>query len=78
MREGTRLGVPWELTWSCYEGGNEACGECDTCLLRQLWADNYDGLDRAVDAHVTRLRKKLGAYGERIVTVWGVGYRFEP
>jgi queuosine biosynthesis protein QueC len=34
VREGTRLGVPWELTWSCYEGGNEACGECDTCLLR--------------------------------------------
>jgi DNA-binding response OmpR family regulator len=49
-----------------------------TFLLRQLWADDYDGLDRTVDAHVTRLRKKLGAYGERIVTVWSVGYRFEP
>jgi queuosine biosynthesis protein QueC len=34
VREGTRLGVPWELTWSCYEGRDEACGECDTCLLR--------------------------------------------
>jgi DNA-binding response OmpR family regulator len=49
-----------------------------TFLLRQLWADDFDGLDRTIDAHVTRLRKKLGAYGERIVTVWGVGYRFEP
>jgi len=34
VREGTRLGVPWELTWSCYEGGEVACGQCDTCLLR--------------------------------------------
>jgi 7-cyano-7-deazaguanine synthase len=34
VREGTRLGVPWELTWSCYEGLEEACGKCDSCLLR--------------------------------------------
>lgn len=47
-------------------------------LLERLWADDYEGLDRTVDAHVTRLRRKLGPFGERIVTVWGVGYRFEP
>jgi 7-cyano-7-deazaguanine synthase len=34
VREGTRLGVPWELTWSCYAGGEQACGRCDSCLLR--------------------------------------------
>jgi 7-cyano-7-deazaguanine synthase len=34
VREGTRLGVPWALTWSCYAGGAEACGRCDSCLLR--------------------------------------------
>lgn len=34
VREGTRLGVPWERTWSCYIGGEVACGRCDSCLLR--------------------------------------------
>jgi DNA-binding response OmpR family regulator len=47
-------------------------------LLRQLWGYDYDGFDRTVDSHVTRLRKKLGPLDETIVTVWGVGYRFMP
>lgn len=47
-------------------------------LLARLWSDEFEGLDRTVDTHVTRLRKKLGPFGERIVTVWGTGYRFEP
>jgi 7-cyano-7-deazaguanine synthase len=34
VREGTRLGVPWALTWSCYAGADEACGRCDSCRLR--------------------------------------------
>lgn len=45
-------------------------------LLQQLWGYDYDGFDRTVDTHITRLRKKLGSLGEKIVTVWGVGYRF--
>ncbi len=45
-------------------------------LLQQLWGYDYDGFDRTVDTHMTRLRKKLGPLGEKIVTVWGVGYRF--
>lgn len=45
-------------------------------LLQQIWGDNYDGFDRTIDNHVTRLRKKLGPMGEKIDTVWGVGYRF--
>lgn len=45
-------------------------------LLESIWGYEYDGFDRTVDTHILRLRKKLGPLGERIATVWGVGYRF--
>ncbi len=44
-------------------------------LLQRIWGLEYDGFDRTVDTHIVRLRKKLGTVGERIVTVWGVGYK---
>jgi len=46
-------------------------------LLDNVWGAEYVGLDtRTIDTHVLRLRKKLSYVGERIETVWGVGYRF--
>lgn len=34
VKLGTKLGVPFELTWSCYKGGEKPCGTCDSCKLR--------------------------------------------
>ena len=34
IRKGSELGAPLQLTWSCYQNEEEACGVCDSCLLR--------------------------------------------
>lgn len=47
-------------------------------LLRQVWDYDFDGYDRTVDAHVARLRRKLGPPGDWIETAWGIGYKFHP
>jgi DNA-binding response OmpR family regulator len=47
-------------------------------LLDTVWGQTYVGGDRSVDNTVLRLRKKLGALGDAVETVWGVGYRLRP
>lgn len=34
VKLGLEIGVPYELTWSCYEGNDEPCGKCGTCIDR--------------------------------------------
>ena len=41
-------------------------------------SDDEEGNARHLDAHVARLRKKLGGAAGSITTVWGFGYRFDP
>ena len=44
-------------------------------LLTEIWGYDFDGETRTVDVHIRTLRQKLGAKGEIIQTVRGVGYR---
>ena len=47
-------------------------------ILLKVWNYDYYGEDRTVDTHIKMLRSHLKDYRDCIVTVWGVGYKFEP
>ena len=46
-------------------------------ILNNVWNYDYFGDARTIDTHVKKLRSKLGAKGEFIKTIWGMGYKFE-
>ena len=46
-------------------------------ILNNVWNYDYFGDARTIDTHVKKLRSKLGAKGEYIKTIWGMGYKFE-
>lgn len=46
-------------------------------ILSRIWSDEVYVLDRTIDVNITRLRKKIGIYGKRIVTRLGYGYCFQ-
>lgn len=46
-------------------------------IMKQVWSDEVVVLDRTIDVNITRMRKKLGQYGNHIVTRTGYGYGFE-
>ena len=46
-------------------------------LITNVWGYDFYGDDRTLDTHIKLLRKSLGVYSKFIVTLRGVGYRFE-
>lgn len=80
MHVATLDGVELDLTPKEFEllllfAGHPGRAFSREFLVERIWGYEYDGFDRNVDTHITRLRKKLGPLGDNIVTVWGVGYR---
>ncbi len=50
-------------------------------LLQRVWGDGFDGYEHTVNSHINRLRSRIEEDPrdpKRVVTVWGVGYRFDP
>ena len=46
-------------------------------IMRHVWSNEVVVLDRTIDVNITRMRKKLGEYGNNIITRTGYGYGFE-
>lgn len=47
-------------------------------ILNSVWNYDYYGDARTIDTHVKKLRSKMGEKGKYIVTIWAMGYKFEP
>jgi DNA-binding response OmpR family regulator len=50
-------------------------------LLQRVWGEGFDGYEHTVNSHINRLRSRIEddpRNPRRVVTVWGVGYRFDP
>jgi two-component system phosphate regulon response regulator PhoB len=46
-------------------------------IMKRVWSEEVVVLDRTIDVNITRLRKKLGMYGNHIITRTGYGYGFK-
>src|SRR6202162_856430 len=56
IRKGVELGAPLHLTWSCYQNEQEACGVCDSCLLRLRAFSEAGGADAISYRRAARAR----------------------
>ena len=56
VKTGLAIEVPYELTWSCYEGGEKACGTCGTCIDR-LNAFKANGVEDPIEYEDNNIKK---------------------
>lgn len=75
-------GVPVELTYTEFElltylMRNAGVALSRDRILDNVWRYDYFGDARTVDTHIKKLRSKLGAQGDHIKTIRGIGYKFE-
>ena len=68
---------PKEYTLLFYMIENEGIALTREQLIRDVWGYDFYGDDRTLDTHIKLLRKSLQEYSSMIVTLRGVGYRFE-
>ncbi len=70
--------TPKEYELLCYLIKNVGIALSRERLLKDVWGYDYYGDDRTVDTHVKMLRSSIGVYRKFIITLRGVGYKFEP
>ena len=70
--------TPKEFDLLVYLVNNKGIALTREKILQQVWNYDYYGEDRTVDTHIKMLRSHLGPCRNYIVTVWGVGYKFDP
>lgn len=75
-------GEPVELSYKEFElltyfMENQGIALSREKILNNVWNYDYFGDARTIDTHVKKLRSKLGAKGDCIKTIWGMGYKFE-
>ena len=69
--------TPKEYELLCYFVKNQNIALSREQLLSKLWGYDFFGDDRTIDTHIKMLRNNLGKYRDLIVTVRGMGYKFE-
>lgn len=69
--------TPKEIDLLLYMVKNKNIALSRMKLLEEVWDYDYFGDDRTVDTHIKMLRHNLGKYRDYIVTVRGMGYKFE-